>query len=245
MHINSINNNYNINFKSRNAEIRLADDIARKVNQEFPRISSTTMLGFKNINQYRKLHGRFKSKIEKMRYAKQTAFYTARTFSQKLLAITSNIKAHKLGNCGESAQLAEIAARANGIEDCSCVLVTGNLNDLHRYNFDHTVVLVKNSGKPYIIDSWLGFADYIPEAIKRYQKNFRMHFDFEKCINEKMYFDESLTYDLTGDIFSKKYSVEKLKKLYPELILKRSASKKNINNNPSSFWEKVCTLRTK
>ena len=31
--------------------------------------------------------------------------------------------------------------------------------------------------KPYVIDAWFGFADYIPNAIKRYQKEYQKYFD--------------------------------------------------------------------
>lgn len=224
MHINSINNNYNTNFKSRNAEIRFADDIARKVNQVFPRISSSKIEDFKNINQYENVYRRAQLKIDLMRSDKYEAYDKFHTFSKKLLAITSVIKAHKVGNCGESAQLSEIAARANGIKDCFCASVLWKGSFGYKYSMDHSVLLVKNNGKPYVIDSWLGFADYLPEAIKRYQKEFRIHFDF-KHKNGKMCIDRPVSYDPTGKIFAKKYSDEELRKLYPELILKKPARK--------------------
>lgn len=60
------------------------------------------------------------------------------------------------------------------------------------------MVYVQNGTKPYIIDSWLGFADYVPNTIKRFQKEFRNISTIER--------------------FLKPISQDELKKLCPELF---------------------------
>lgn len=223
MRTNSINNR-NITFKSRNPEIRFADDIARKVNREFPRISTSRMKKFKNVTLilgFSDFLIRINDKLGCMRSAKRSEFKKASSFEQALRAVTSNIKKAKIGNCSESAQLSEIVARVNGIDDCYCAKVTGG-KGYFSYDLDHAVLFVKNNNKPYIIDAWLGFADYLPEASEKYLRDYNQYFDFYKCKNEKVYFDEPVTFDPTGEIFSKKYSNEELRKLYPELIIKRN-----------------------
>lgn len=213
-------NQYNSSFTARNPEIRFADDIVRKVNQEFPRLSNTKIQDFKNIDKCRNLLDNIQFNIAEMRWAKSEAFENAKTFAEKLLALTTPIKKFKVGNCGESAQLAEIAARVNGIKDCFCVDVLGN-GKFGERSLDHAVLLVENNGKPYIIDTWLGFADYLPEAVKRYQKEYRKHFDFNRCINEDIHFSNSLPYDPTRKVFDNIYSKKELRKLYPELIINK------------------------
>lgn len=229
MKINANNNDcaynkYSFNFAARNAEIRFADDIARKINKEFPRLSPSKVEDFNNIRSnyafFLEMLDKLRVKLFEMRSKKYQSINNAESLSQVLSAITTSVKDYKIGNCGESAQLAEIAARANGINDCSCAFAFGN-GWLGAFEFDHTVLMVKNNNKPYIIDAWLGFADYLPEAIKRYQKDFREHFDFCYCIDEKIYFDKHLKFNPTGDIFAKGYSEEELKKLYPELVIKK------------------------
>ena len=165
MFINTINN-FNLNknntsqsFKSRNPEIRFADDIARKVNQEFPRLSFSKVLEFSNIDRFQLFAYFLNQKIVAMRSVKSNLYNNAISLSEKLLALTSSIKKFQVGNCGESAQLAEIAARTNGIKDCYCTLLNSQDEII-----DHQVLFVYNNGKSYVIDPWLGFADYLPKA---------------------------------------------------------------------------------
>ena len=94
----------------------------------------------------------------------------------------------KVGNCHESAILAEIAAKTNGIRNCFVAQIkphTGRMADTH----DHAVLYVDSFKRPYIIDAWLGFADYVPNAMERYRKEYSNFFDFEKFGTEKMFFD--------------------------------------------------------
>ena len=44
--------NKNVNFNARNPKIRFADNIARKVNKEFPRISPSKLDTFNNASKY-------------------------------------------------------------------------------------------------------------------------------------------------------------------------------------------------
>ena len=76
--------------------------------------------------------------------------------------------------------------------------------------------------KPYIIDSWLGFADYVPNAIQRYQKEFENFFDFRQAKTQEMIVKEDYYNVLTflNENFSKK-DIRDLKKIVPNLILKK------------------------
>lgn len=207
-----INNNIaNINFSSRNKTIRFADDIARKVNKEFPRFSSTRIAGFKNIDHFQDLKNRARKKIHDLRQLMYQKSLHSNNFEELLDATVDPIREFKAGNCSEAARLTLFAARLNGITNCRIVGLKGPNN----YSYDHVVVLV-NDKKPYIIDSWVGFADYIPNAIKRYQKDFRRNFIFNSESNEKMFIDYR-AHDCYFSDFVSREELKILNKKFPQM----------------------------
>lgn len=220
MQVSPINNTYSPKFSARNPTIRFADDIARRVNQCYPRISLTLIEDLPNAHKFPALSEKLSNKINAMRNKMNFMFKFNAPISEQLKAITGPIKTFKLGNCGESADLTEIAARVNGIKDCGHASLFIEVKG-HDIDLDHAVLLVEDhkAHKPYIIDSWLGFADYIPNAIQRYKNEFRHHFDI-KGKNPKFYidFDDE---SISSEIFKHEYSEQKLKELYPELILRK------------------------
>jgi len=169
MQVNSV---CNVHFDARNPQIRFADDIARKVNKEYPRFSPSRMDCFNKKcdyivgleNQWQNLFRMRDFVNRKLRLSK---------LPQKIEVLLNSVKMSKLGNCGEATDLTLISAHVNGIKNCK----RARLETPYGGSFDHAVVLVEDK-KPYIIDTWLGFADYVPNAIKRYQKDFRNCFDF-------------------------------------------------------------------
>lgn len=195
--------NNNINFSARNPQIRFADDIARKVNKEFPRFSSTRMDSFSVSNLFvSELEDQW-DKIRKMRLLKN-AYKTKPTLVEKAKSLFSIIKFTQLGNCAESAELAFMFAKINGIKDCAIA----GLYHPKGHDYDHVVLLVKEK-KPYVIDPWLGFADYVPNAIKRYQNEH--HNCFEFMSDEKMIIKEE-PHVLNCEITKKE--INRLKKIY-------------------------------
>ena len=81
-----------------------------------------------------------------------------------------------------------------------------------------------NDKKPYIIDPWLGFADYLDNASQKYQKDYSQHFDFKKGKLEKLIFEpERYKHDEYNRFLKKPISeedLETLRKLYPQLVVK-------------------------
>lgn len=214
MQIHPLNNT---TFKSRNKTIRFADDIARRVNQCYPRISPTKVLSFKNANKFKKFLEDITSITNNsLRFFKGEMYDCTESFYDKIKAFTSPVKHYKLGNCGESAQLAAIVAKTNGIKDCHLA----HLCDANGEDLDHAVLFV-NDKKPYIIDSWLGIADYVPNMINRYKNEYYDIFELEKddAITFASFSDDEYTDFLKND-FSRK-QINKLKKIYPNLFIKR------------------------
>lgn len=210
----------NVNYTARNKTIRFADDLARHVNKEFPRISQTLAEDLKNSDKFPVLMKRLKKSISEMRDIKYDFFERSKDFKTKVLSFIAPVKVYKKANCGESAELVILAAKANGIQNCKkCSLKTPSGR-----SYDHAVVLVEDK-KPYIIDAWLGFADYVPNAIKRYQGEYRHHFDFNGLKTEKMIVQQG-----TDTFYSNKFlnqnftkqNLDILKKDYSNLILKKN-----------------------
>ena len=206
----------NANFQSRNSTIRFADDIARHVNKCYPRISSSLTDDFININAFRKFKKRINAETEYLLRADiLEGFNDADNFIGKILAFVKPVKKYKRGNCGECAQLSAIVAKVNGLKDCFIAsLITKDGRDL-----DHSVLYIKRK-KPYIIDAWLGFADFVPNTLSRYKNEFGFHFNLKK--DEKLTF-EKLETDFT-DVLNKNFSktqINKIKKLFPEQFIKR------------------------
>ena len=204
-------------FQSRNQTIRYADDIARHVNKCYPRISATMVNEFVNINAFRNLKKRLNSETKNnLRDEISDNYDAADNFIGKILAFLKPIKKYKLGNCGESAQLAAIVAKINGIKDCHIAqLCEQNGEDL-----DHSVLFV-NDKKPYIIDCWLGFADYAPNALNKYKTLYSKFFKLED--NKQLAFYTNINDEYTDflkDDFTRT-QINKLKRIYPELYIKK------------------------
>jgi len=206
----------NTNFQSRNSTIRFADDIARHVNKCYPRISASLTDDFINIQAFRKLKKRLNRKTEDLlRIDISESFNEADNFIGKILAFVKPVKKYKLGNCGESAQLSVIVSKVNGLKNC----FIASLKTKEGKDLDHSVLYV-NDKKPYIIDVWLGFADFVPNAISRYKNEFGFHFnmkDDEKITFKELKSDytEVLNQDFT------KTQINKIKKIFPEQFIKR------------------------
>jgi len=206
------------NFQARNSTIRFADDVARRVNTCYPRVSVTKVKSYDNANQFASLIENIGEKLAKnVRKAKGEMYDDADSFCQRIKAFVAPVKKNGLGNCGESAQLASIVAKVNGIKDCNIVhLYTAEGKDL-----DHAVLFVYGD-KPYIIDSWLGFADYVPNVLDKYKTTYSNIFDDIKpndTLTFISYTDDEYTDFLKNDFTRKQ--INKLKKIYPEQFIKR------------------------
>lgn len=209
-----INANTNMSFQSRSSTIRFADDIARRVNKEYPRISSTRLECLPNIVNHEDILPELWERIADMRSDISRSMFKQTSVISKVKTILKLIKSQRVGNCNESSFLALVAARANGIKNCRVSYVASPSG----YNYDHSVVLVEDE-KPYIIDSWLGFADYVPNAIKRYQKDFRNCFDFRQANTDEMVIKEDYinVFSSLNEEFNKK-ELRKLRKIVPIFV---------------------------
>lgn len=219
MEINNVNNTP---FCSRNQTIRYADDICRKTNIAFPKISGSKISYSPNINKFKKLLKRVNKDIKKvLRKETKKLYIDSDNFLGEVIALIKPVKKHKLGNCAESSHLGTIIAKLNGIEDCHPVKLFSTTGD----DLDHMVVFV-NDKKPYIIDPWLGLADYVNNAISKYKNDYNDIFELEK--NENITFasmiDDAYT-DTLRRPFKRTFK-NKLLKIFPKMRIN-----KYYNNN--------------
>ena len=204
-------------FQSRNKTIRFADDISRRVNQCFPMVSSTKIKSFKSIKKFSKYCKCFSQpKIILKRIQLNELYEECNSVPSKLIAIVKSAIKFKSGNCGEQTQLAAIVAQVNGIKDCHIAnLCTTNGRDL-----DHSVLFV-NDKQPYIIDAWCGFADYVPNAITKYENEYGNIFKLRD--KERMTFVASIEDSYTDDLkenFSRG-QLNKVLKLKPSMKIEK------------------------
>lgn len=212
-----IDNYSNIKFTSRNKTIRFADDIVRKVNNEFPRISASRVDDFSSIKSMSYYQLNLWGRIERMRDHRDISFLCSVGIVEKFSSLINPIKKLKIGNCSESTHLTTLVARLNGVKNC----VPTSLYSPEGFDFDHSVLYV-NDEKSYVIDAWLGFADYLPEARLRYQKEFRKHFEFDFADSERMIFQKSK--NIYSNFLSREFSkseIELLRAEFSNLVIKK------------------------
>lgn len=207
-------------FTSRDKVIRRADDIARLVNRKYTRISCSNIGDFTNIGKRPEVYNRLASYINKMRNVISMKTIKAGDGLSKIKVFTDTLSEYKVGNCDEAAKMAYIAAETNNIHGAQLAtletFIDGEPDKVRLISQDHVVLRVDNGKKPYVIDPWLGFADYIPQAIQRYKNEFGYHFHFSTNPDDKV-----LIYPRAAqfDLMAHSVAQEDWGKTFPELIL--------------------------
>jgi len=217
------------NFSARNITIREADNLARTIAKSFQYPSTSKTAINKNISLQKK------DQLLKQTVNFRTALdnklkYTFGTFN-KIDTIIKAIKENCIVNCLEFSFLASLYAKCSGIKNYDIKSLSTLTKEL-----DHGVLYVQNGNKPYVIDPWLGFADYVPKAIERYNSEFRNFLDFDNSSYKNIIFmDIPHNYNIIGTAYEFKHkylSKNLLKQLrihYPELLANYTPEKnKNV-----------------
>lgn len=183
--MNGISNK--ITFTSRNHVIRRADDIARLVAREYPMLSATKYAGSPNCMQHADSIRNLMKKITTARnYICRIKANYELLPEEKIRQYMDSVEKYGIGNCAEMTDTATIIAYMHNLKDtCKVMLQTNVCRDL-----DHVALCVKDAKNPYIIDAWLGFADYIPNALEKYKTIYKNYFMFSKVKEEKIEFRE-------------------------------------------------------
>ncbi len=203
------------NFTSRNPDIRLADAIVRQANLSYPRLSYIKLEKSPYKKDFKAAIERVGGKLVEVRELSSIELWEKQSALKAIKNIMKWIKELKAGNCGESAELAALAARVNGFKN----IKIGSIKSKLGRSLDHAVLVIDNKN-PIIIDAWLGFADYVPNALQKYQNEYKKYFGNLKS-NDKMILGKNRNLDLRFFDKINEVSIRKLRKAFPELVIKK------------------------
>lgn len=192
-----INTQNYISFTSRGRVIRKADDIARSVASTFPVVSVSRYSGLPNHKIFfdsLKRTDEILTVVRREMCSAEVASYLSTV--DKVKNIFRLISRYKVGNCGEITDISTVFAKLKNLKGVKVArLLNGADQDL-----DHVVTYIENDGNPYIIDSWLGFADYVPNALQKYKTVYRKYFPIDKGKSQDLKFEKYKYTLITGVI---------------------------------------------
>ncbi|MBO7673090.1 hypothetical protein J6S88_06765 [bacterium] len=186
----------NVSFKARNIEIRRADDIARLVARKYPMLSTSKLGGLHMAPLYEKALKKADEYLSLTRaeiFGVLNPFNNSTNSDEKILNFLKILKRTKIGNCSEMCDLGMIFAYLKNIKNIHLV----HIRNIAGEYLDHVTLYVENGKKPYIIDPWLGFADYVPETLIRYKSEFKNIFMLDKFSDTNLFFEK---YSYEGDV---------------------------------------------
>ena len=234
MKIQTINTNNNYTFQAKRKELRKADDIVRKVNQEFPAFSPTYAYEFwPHLKTIPEGYGDIRTinSEEKIRKYREEIKQ-----NKKYDSLFETIKEQKVANCGEKSYLTVAALLANGYDNYTSRFDVGikwaatdkrtgervfeNIED-----FDHSIILTTMKDEPMerlndliVVDGWLNKAMSFSEAHGVYGSMLKEDFiteTYEKSL-KKFIKENTKNYGLLG------------KKLPPDFDINNYKFKHNI-----------------
>lgn len=223
-------NQSNINFQSRNPNIRQADRICRMVNSIIPTSSPTKIIGEGLIRQDADIYnyGKFAQK-KLVQMVRDPGFnFEDRTSPEYFKFFLSALKKTKLSNCGERARFASLICAVNGIESKIASLWTIAKKKLVLgEDLDHAILVISPSEERFncdilpnmhdkiIIDPWLGIADYGNNANLEIRKYFERFKDVDKSLSN---FDSMHLALFSKEIITTE-NTQKLREAFPEFII--------------------------
>lgn len=228
---NIYSNNKQPSFQRRSPELRFADEIMRRANQVFPRMSTSKLhnriIELSDTVEIQPKYVDFVNReIKKFSFLR--AFRPNRTEapSQYVKQVLADLKQYRMANCDESATLGKLALALNGIPSIRaalCVYKNGVASKIVDHAFDlvhlkegSVLSDVKGFGKDsYVVDLWKDSVDYSSNAFQKYETEFPK--DFLSDIDDMSL---SLGISLKYDFEISESTLNEIKQNYPELIIK-------------------------
>lgn len=168
--------------------VRQAEKICRIVTSEFPMVSSSKARHFNSFKSDSKfgvfvenLNNRINNLFRRGKIVKTLHCKGAENY---YLDYIKTMKEKRVGNCGEGCKLAGLIGELNGIKTYPASLVSSPedahavqilfLNDRYltangKFKFNGRLSNLKDA---IIVDPWLGFADTVSNALKKYKLDF-------------------------------------------------------------------------
>lgn len=216
MQINSSSKPSSVNFKSRCASIKDAQDVCRAVRNNFPYMSYSKAAceASNDILKKPKIYAyiiKMNNLLKRYRADRQFITKPANFYKEVLY---STIK-EKVAACYDLAVLGELILKMNGIKNCGKTgLVTKSGQKIN-----HCVTYVQLSEKfdpkkMIIIDPWLQEVDFLPNMLVKYKNHFKGYL-LKKNINEDIRCEFKKPWDL------KEEELKYFKEKYPQLLFKK------------------------
>lgn len=186
-----------ITFEGRQSIIRKADRITRKTNSVYPHLSESKKRIFINqVIQKNSFNQKMCNDLSKLKYKYETKLDNLRFRGgygiEQFRIIIDNLKNHRIGNCYESAILAQIIGKINGVKNIypAQIYFTKNSSKVNM-QFDHAVAVLTD--KPFekdykyqfknkeaiVIDPWLGITDFAGEYFNKLRTQFSKIFPIQ------------------------------------------------------------------
>lgn len=132
------------------------------------------------------------------------------------------IEKYKFGNCKETANLAELILKINGIKNAITVILKAEKENV---TLDHAVCVFNRDGSPFleikkdtiVIDPWVDKADFAGNIIKFYKNQFKYFFR----IPEK----QKITFFCYKNCGLGEMDILKFRKKYPNLLFNNTKRK--------------------
>lgn len=185
---------FNPSFKSKNANIRTADDIQRNAKLSFPFISTSYCDSFYQTNKkwqpnikakYNDVMMKQNKKLSAIRLLAKRDAFKGETFDEQnmnapIFNTLRGVKLLKTANCHECAALSMAAFAANGFYNLERANISANFEFINKETgeveykasepIDHTIVIAKIGKDDVVVDTWLGFADSISSAKAKFKQ---------------------------------------------------------------------------
>lgn len=245
MNINTqYHSDYTPAFKSKNASIRTADEICRRVNKEFPVYSNTFLQRFKTIHKThnnKKIYDTVSDLVVNLR----EYYHNSSTPMNYIIKLLNGMKKSRVGNCHEQSIAASVALRANGYKNVTTLsMYSINPKTLEVKDLDHAVAaidfklpkgykycndkldqlqykqLLKANNEAIIVDPWAGITDNAKSIIRRYKT--------DVALNPPLSTDDTIVFLPNKPLKIDEQDIEFFKEKYPALLLnKNKATSKN------------------
>lgn len=241
----SIENRYNISYKSRNKDIRAAYNILHKIKSEYDAASPYVVHLFSEKHQRPMSRLNLTNhKLYAFRKVQENNMASDLEYTKTILDV---FKQARSANCKEYAELAFIIAKLNNFKDCNCVNFARLQPDGTFADIEHTVLLINQnvpenksrlhkyyaedvtdtsaflpSKRSIVIDPLFGIVDYWDNAVLRYQNL------YPETSAKNLYVGaRNLILTNQKDIIS-------IRKEYPALLINQKQTIEKPN-----FWKKI------
>lgn len=226
--ITNIQNN-SFTFTGKSTLLKDIKQVKRVFFSEFKEVKSPAKYELLSAEKQQELAGEIKDLSDRLKFVRyfNKTLYQDGGLPEVFRGLIGCVKAFKVGNCAEFAEIGKTILKMNGIKNCDIYTLHAKTPDGRIKNLDHTIIAFKvpksknnpitKKNRTYfqpadnirILDLWLdGFSGKIRQAKKVYRK-------LKLNPEDKLILKPESTYEPDLE------TIEKLKKEFPKLMFKK------------------------